>query len=57
VLGNRRITANPALRQARYFGTSPQFWMRIQSDYDLDVTADALGNRLETEVWPRVVSG
>jgi plasmid maintenance system antidote protein VapI len=57
VLGNRRITANPALRQARYFGTSPQFWIGIQSDYDLDVTADALGNRLETEVWPRVVSG
>ncbi len=37
VLGKRRITADTALRLARFFGTSPQFWMGLQSDYDLDV--------------------
>jgi addiction module HigA family antidote len=57
VLGKRRITADTALRLARYFGTSPQFWMGLQNDYDLDVAADVLGNRLEVEVRPMVVSG
>jgi antitoxin HigA-1 len=57
VLGKRRITADTALNLARYFGTSPQFWMGLQNDYDLDVTADALGNRLDVEVRPMVVSG
>lgn len=56
VLGKRRITADTALRLARYFGTSPQFWMGLQSDYDLDVAADAIGNRLEVEVRPMAVS-
>jgi addiction module HigA family antidote len=57
VLGKRRITADTALRLGRYFGTSPQFWMGLQTDYDLDVAADALGNRLEVEVRPMVASG
>ena len=57
VLGKRRITADTALRLARYFGMSPQFWMGLQNDYDLDVAADALGNRLEVEVRPMAVSG
>jgi addiction module HigA family antidote len=57
VHGKRRITADTALRLARFFGTSPQFWMGLQNDYDLDVTADALGNRLEVEVRPMVLSG
>ena len=57
VLGKRRITADTALRLARFFGTSPQFWMGLQNDYDLDVAADALGNRLEIEVRPMAVSG
>jgi antitoxin HigA-1 len=57
VLGKRRITADTALRLARYFGTSPQFWMGLQNDYDLDMAADALGNRLEIEVRPMAVSG
>jgi antitoxin HigA-1 len=57
VLGKRRITADTALRLARYFGTSPQFWMGLQNDYDLDVAADALGNRLDVEVRPMTVSG
>jgi addiction module HigA family antidote len=50
VLGKRRITADTALRLAKYFGTSPQFWMGLQTDYDLDVTSDVLGDRLEREV-------
>ena len=57
VLGKRRITADTALRLARFFGTSPQFWMGLQNDYDLDVAADALGSRLEIEVRPMSVSG
>lgn len=56
VLGKRRITADTALRLARYFGTPPQFWMGLQNDYDLDVATDALGNKLEVEVRPMRVS-
>lgn len=50
VLKKRRVTANTALRLARYFGTSPQFWLGLQNDYDLDIAADSLGERLEKEV-------
>jgi len=50
VLGKRSITADTALRLARYFGISPQFWLGLQKDYDLDVAAEALGERLEREV-------
>ena len=50
VLGKRSVTADTALRLARYFGTSPQFWLGLQADYDLDVAADTLGRRLEREV-------
>jgi antitoxin HigA-1 len=50
VLEKRRITADTALRLARFFGTSSEFWLGLQSQYDLDVTADALGERLEKEV-------
>jgi addiction module HigA family antidote len=50
VLGKRGITADTALRLARYFGTSPQFWLGLQKDYELDVAADALEERLEREV-------
>ncbi len=57
VLGKRRITADTALRLARFFGTSPQFWMGLQNDYDLDVAADALADRLETEVRTMGISG
>lgn len=49
-LEKRRVTADTALRLARFFGTSPQFWMGLQSDYDLDVAEDQLGDRLEVEV-------
>ncbi|MGB9673816.1 MAG: HigA family addiction module antitoxin [Anaerolineales bacterium] len=54
VLGKRSITADTALRLSRYFGTSPQFWLGLQAEYDLDVTLDSLGNRLDREVRPRV---
>lgn len=50
VLKKRSVTADTALRLARYFGTSPQFWIGLQRDYDLDIAADALGDRLEREV-------
>ena len=50
VLKKRRITADTALRLAKFFGTSAEFWLGLQSQYDLDVTAEELGNRLEKEV-------
>lgn len=50
VLGKRSLTADTALRLARYFGNSPQFWLGLQMDYDLDVARDLLGNRLDREV-------
>jgi len=53
VLGGRSITADTALRLARYFGVSPQFWLGLQAEYDLDVAMDKLGSRLESEVRPR----
>ena len=56
VLGKRRITADTALRLARYFGTSPQFWLGLQAEYDIDVAQDALGDRLEREVRPRAAA-
>ncbi len=52
VLGKRGVTADTALRLGRYFGMSPQFWLGLQMDYDLDVTADRLAERLEEEVRP-----
>ena len=53
VHGKRSVTADTALRLARYFGTTPQFWLGLQADYDLDVAADELGERLEREVQVR----
>jgi addiction module HigA family antidote len=50
VLGKRGITADTALRLAKFFGTSAEFWLGLQSQYDLDVTAEELGKRLEQEV-------
>lgn len=52
VLGKRSITADTALRLSRFFGNSPQFWMGLQNQYDLDVTEDSLGKRLDREVRP-----
>lgn len=50
VLGKRGVTADTALRLARFFGTSAEFWLGLQAQYDLDVTAEKLGERLEQEV-------
>ena len=50
VHGRRSITADTALRFGRFFGMSPQFWLNLQTRYDLEVTEDSLGNRLEKEV-------
>ena len=52
VLGKRSIIADTALRLGRFFGNSPQFWLGLQTQYDLDVTEDQLGKRLEREVRP-----
>lgn len=57
VLGRRAITADTALRLSRYFGNSPQFWMGLQSQYDLDVAQDQLGKRLDREVRPYAIVG
>ena len=57
VLGKRAITADTALRLARYFGTSPRFWLDLQSDYDLDAAEDLLGDRLAREVRPMAALG
>jgi addiction module HigA family antidote len=54
VQGGRSVTADTALRLSRYFGVSPQFWLGLQAEYDLDVTLDSLGSRLDREVRPRV---
>ena len=50
VLGKRSITADTALRLSRYFKMSPQFWLGLQMDYDLDVEEDRIAKRLEREV-------
>jgi len=47
VHGKRRITADTALRLGRYFGMSAQFWINLQSHYDLEVERDALGDTLD----------
>ena len=56
VLRKRRVTAETALRLARYFDTTPQFWLGLQADYDLDVAADELGERLDREVRGHAVA-
>jgi len=57
VHGKRRISADTALRLARYFGMSPQFWLGLQMDYDLDVEEDRLGERLQRDVREHAASG
>lgn len=52
IAGKQSVTADTALRLAKYFGTSAQFWLGLQSDYDLDVTREMLGDKLEKEIVP-----
>lgn len=54
VRGKRAITADTALRLARYFGSSPEFWLNLQAHYDLEVVASRTGARIEKEVHPLV---
>jgi addiction module HigA family antidote len=53
VLGRRGITADTAFRLARYFGTSPEFWINLQARYDLDVADRKIRRRIEREIAPR----
>jgi antitoxin HigA-1 len=53
VHGRRAMTADTALRLARYFAMEAQFWMNLQTRYDLEVAFDRLAGRLEQEVEPR----
>jgi addiction module HigA family antidote len=55
VHGTRSITADTALRLARYFGTSERFWLNLQARYDLEREKDRLGKRLDKEVLRRAV--
>ncbi|MBN1362060.1 MAG: HigA family addiction module antidote protein [Sedimentisphaerales bacterium] len=57
VLGKRSVTADTALRLARYFKMSPQFWLGLQMDYELDVAEDVLEAKIEREVRPWSATG
>jgi addiction module HigA family antidote len=50
VHGKRGVTADTALRLARFFGTTAQFWLNLQTRYELELERDRLGVRLQTEV-------
>jgi addiction module HigA family antidote len=52
VLEKRAISADTALRLARYFGTSARFWIGLQADYDLERTRREIGQRLERDIRP-----
>lgn len=57
VRGSRAISADTALRLARFFGTSERFWLNLQAHYDLEVEKDRLGDRLQREVKVLLVAG
>lgn len=57
VHGARRVTADTALRLARFFGSSPEFWLGLQMDYDLDLESDQNLNKVEREVVPFTRAG
>ena len=50
VRGQRAVTADTALRLARYFRTTERFWLNLQTRYDLEVEKDRLGDRLDHEI-------
>ena len=56
VHGTRAISANTALRLAKYFGMSPQFWLNLQSHYEIEVEGDKIGARLTKEVHQLAVA-
>jgi antitoxin HigA-1 len=51
--GTRSITADTALRLARYFNTTPQSWLNLQKNYELEVAKRTVGQAIESEVCPR----
>jgi len=53
VNGKRAVTPDTALRLARYFGTSAEFWMGMQATYDLEIAREVLGAEIEAKVHPR----
>ena len=57
VHGRRSITADTALRLARYFGTSERFWLNLQTRFKLEVEKDRLGDRLQKEVTTHRAAG
>ena len=52
----RAITPDTALRLARYFGTTPQFWLNMQTSYDLKITEQGVGSKIAKEVHTRLVA-
>jgi addiction module HigA family antidote len=50
--GKRSVTADTAMRLGRFFGTSAQMWMNLQSRYELEVAEDRLAERIDREVQP-----
>jgi addiction module HigA family antidote len=52
VRGRRAVTADTALRLARYFGTTPQFWMNLQANYELELAQDARGSEIAQRIRP-----
>jgi len=53
IAGKRTITGETALRLARYFGTTPEYWLNIQARYDLETARDQWEDRVKSEVQPR----
>ena len=56
VNGKRSITVDTAMRLARYFGTSPQYWLNLQIAYELEVAGEQIQARIEREVLPRTAA-
>ena len=56
VAGRRSITGETALRLARYFGTSPEYWLNMQARYDLESARDKYAERVRSEVRPRTAA-
>ncbi len=52
VRGRRAITADTSLRLSRYFGTSAQFWMNLQVNYDLEMAEDMIGSEIGQAIRP-----
>ena len=54
VNGKRAVTPDTALRLARYFGTSAEFWIGMQATYDLETARDKVGQTIEANIQPRI---